>query len=408
MAKRKFELPGIHELSKEQERAVRLPLDGCHLVIGGPGTGKTVVVLLRLRRFAHQASGTKSLFLVYNRLLHEASRQLCGESMESATWMKWFMALFHRRMNQPVPRRQEESGHSGIDWNALISVLIEAQQGGAAWAVDPDGNEAAHLFIDEGQDMPPTFYSALIRMGFEHFYVVADQNQAITPENASRKQLENVLAVEPEAVVELRQNYRNTHPVARLASAFYPHDPATPAPDLPACASSDMPPVLVEYGHGCRWDFSTLAARILKLADRDPQKLIGVIVPNNDVRKRYYDALKDLAASGSIRLDLGAPRIETYAYGLPSELRFDAGGIFVINARSCKGLEFDTVLIGDIHAFPCHANMEDEMRRLFYVMVARAKERVFLIRKAGTHCPVNRILPDDCTILTHWSGAHAK
>ena len=38
MAKRRFQLPGIQDLSKEQERVRALPFEGQHLVIGGPGT----------------------------------------------------------------------------------------------------------------------------------------------------------------------------------------------------------------------------------------------------------------------------------------------------------------------------------------------------------------------------------
>ena len=64
MAKREFELPGIHELSKEQEEAIRLPMEGCHLIVGGPGTGKTVVTLLRLRRYVQQSKSSDSVFLV--------------------------------------------------------------------------------------------------------------------------------------------------------------------------------------------------------------------------------------------------------------------------------------------------------------------------------------------------------
>jgi DNA helicase-2/ATP-dependent DNA helicase PcrA len=49
MAKREFNLPGIQDLSKEQEDARALPKQGQHLIIGGPGTGKSVLALLRSR-----------------------------------------------------------------------------------------------------------------------------------------------------------------------------------------------------------------------------------------------------------------------------------------------------------------------------------------------------------------------
>jgi hypothetical protein len=145
--------------------------------------------------------------------------------------------------------------------------------------------------------------------------------------------------------------------------------------------------------------------RLLKLADRDPRKLIGVITPDNQIRNRYLDALCKIAHSETIDLDNGPPRIKTYFAGMridEGNLRFDEGGIFIINAQSCKGLEFDIVFIADIHVFPCYAAVRDEKKRLFYVMVARAIENVFLLKEAGKACPVEDILPREETILQFW------
>ncbi len=43
MAKRTFKLPGVEDLSKDQDRVLRLPRDGQFLIVGAPGTGKSVV-----------------------------------------------------------------------------------------------------------------------------------------------------------------------------------------------------------------------------------------------------------------------------------------------------------------------------------------------------------------------------
>ena len=73
---RRFSLPGIHELNKDQDEALALPVEGQHLIVGGPGTGKSVVALLRARRLneAKRTYGT----LVYNQLLHHSNRHLFG------------------------------------------------------------------------------------------------------------------------------------------------------------------------------------------------------------------------------------------------------------------------------------------------------------------------------------------
>ncbi len=394
MAKRKFELPGIHELSKEQEQAIRLPMAGCHLIVGGPGTGKTVVTLLRLRRHLAQPEKPESVFLVYNRLLLEAARQLFGDQMNSATWTSWFMQMYFKTVQQRIPTVESDYDYKPIDWQAVLVSIIEMDIS--------HPTPKPFIFIDEGQDMPPQFYEALIRFGFENFYVVADQNQAITSENSSRQQLQNTLAIDSDQVVELTQNYRNAFPVARLAAEFYPDDPATVPLKLPPRKTSSQAPFLIEYGPGSRLSLQSVMDRVLKLADRDPRKLIGIIAPTNQVRNHYVDALRQAANSNSINLDNGVPRIVTYASGENTNLKFDEGGIFVINAKSCKGLEFDTVFIADIHAFHCQPAIRDEQKRLFYVMIARARERVFLLKEEGKNCPVDCILPKDTEVLKYW------
>ena len=244
----------------------------------------------------------------------------------------------------------------------------------------------------------PAFTIPSIQLGFQNFFVVADQNQQITKENSSRRDLEDVLVVDTEEVIELQYNYRNSYPVARLAREFYTGDPASPPPQLPNAGPSVNKPLLVEYGDGCRMDFKDIISRILIRADLEPTKLIGIITPNNIVRERFFDALR----IADIPLDHGKPKILTSYSGNFGDVLFDEGGILVINAQACKGLEFDVVYIADIHDFHCRPHDMDSIKKLFYVMIARARETVVLLKEAGKHCPVDGLLPKDDNILGRW------
>ena len=73
---RRFTLPGIHELNKDQDEALALLIEGPHLIIGGPGTGKSVVALLRARRLAK--NNMNFGVLVYNNTLRHSNRHLFG------------------------------------------------------------------------------------------------------------------------------------------------------------------------------------------------------------------------------------------------------------------------------------------------------------------------------------------
>jgi DNA helicase-2/ATP-dependent DNA helicase PcrA len=385
MAKRGFALPGIHELSKEQEEARALPKAGQHLIIGGPGTGKSVLALLRSRR--HQQDKDDYVFLVYNRLLHQASRQLCEEKLSSEQWQRWFLQSLNKlRPGCQVPRLSPDpNGWQEIDWTGMQGLIDELlQRPASSWPF---------LIIDEGQDMPPAFYEALVNLGVENFYVVADQNQQIVPNrNSTRQDIQNCLGVAASKVIELRENYRNTYAIARLARVFYTGDPASPPPDLPKEMPSAKRPLLYEYDPA---RFPEIVKRILKQADSHPDKLYGIIAPNNEVRERYYLAFKECTCS----LDHGLPRIETYASHQETRVSFLDGGILVINAQACKGLEFDTVFLADISHYAFNPNNPDVTKRLFYVMVARARDQIILLKEAGQPCPVEAILPQDPDIL---------
>ena len=380
MAKRRFELPGIQDLSKDQDRVLALPREGQHLVVGGPGTGKTIVALLRARR--HQRDGDPYEFLVYNHLLKGASARLFGGELSSDTWMAWFFRRFHEITGQAAPRGAAATpgGFGPIDWDGVAEI---------ARGCDPI-TDAPFLVIDEGQDMPPQFYQTLVDLGYERFFVAADQNQQLTEEHSSVQEIAAALAVEPDDVIELKGNYRNSTPVARLAAVFRTEDIASPPVDLPTRPGA--PAVLCDYARG---RFADVCQRILKLVDLDPTKLVGVIAPNNPVRKSYFQQL--VAESRDLGRDHDHPRIETSYKDHRPKVRWDEGGILVLNAQNCKGLEFDVAVLADIDDH--YAPDLDALKKRFYVMVARARDQVLLIRRCGRTGVIDSSLPTDDSVL---------
>jgi DNA helicase II / ATP-dependent DNA helicase PcrA len=385
VAKRRFKLPGIQDLSKEQEDARALPVEGQHFIVGGPGTGKSILALLRARRLLQE--DTQYVFLVYNQLLNQSSKQLHDGQLKSMQWQSWFMRYYQSMFKESIPVCPPEgkSNWQEIDWQNVLEKIS---------GVDPPESRNLTLVIDEGQDMPPEFYRALVNLGFDSFFVMADQNQKIQQGlNSAREDIEEELAIETDDVIELKNNYRNKYPVARFAREFYTGDPASPPPDLPSMTTKSVTiPLCYEYDIV---DFENLIIRILKTADRDSSKLIGIFTAHNKDRSKYYAALKNC----SVRLDNPKPFINTFSVTDRNVINFSQGGILVINAQTCKGLEFDIVFIADINHFWCNDKSRDNVKRLFYVMVARAIDRVILLKQRGQYCSVDSILPVDESIL---------
>lgn len=386
---RPFSLPGIHDLNKGQDEALALPLEGQHLIIGGPGTGKSVVALLRARRL--ERDGRKYRLLVYNHLLaHSNDFLYSGEKpLVQDTWDRWIRAIlkyFFRTV--PLCEPDSPNGYRHIDWSA-VRQLTTGEFVSMDWS-------DKYLIIDEGQDMPPAFYETLAQLGLENFYVAADQNQQIDPEQcSSRREIEAVLGIDAEDSLELKTNFRNALPTALLAGHLRPKDRASPPPDLPPASISAAIPELWTYGQPGRPGFSEIMDRVLQMSDRNPRKLIGVIAPDNTIRKKFIAGLEH----SNPNLDNGKPPIHTYSSGQKCDLPdFGKGGLVVINAKSCKGLEFDTVILADIDDFKPKGDLHT-LQAMFYVMVSRARERVILLR-SGKPCPVvESLLPTSSDVL---------
>lgn len=387
MAPRRFELPGIQDLTKEQEAVRALPLEGRHLIVGGPGTGKSIMALLRARRLERE--GREYCFLVYNHLLNSANRQLYGGSLASETWPAWFFRTFRALTGNDVPRESqaETDRYLPIDWTKAQALLAETLTDCASSAEKP------FLVIDEGQDMPPQFYELLIEMGFENIFVVADQNQQIHIGNSSRVEIEDRLVIDRATVVELTENFRNSRGVAALAREFATDDPASPRPRLPSRTQAGSSRLYSYSGE----QLAEVARRIVRLAARRPSRLIGVIAPSNQVREAYLEALRSV--SRTTTLENGPPPLATFHSECRSDVHFDRGGILVINVQACKGLEFDVAVCADIDEHVVSAGDFDLLRKRFYVMVARARDQVILLRRRGTESRVEAILPKDGPIL---------
>ena len=378
MAKRRFQLPGEEDLNKDQDKVLALPEDGQYLIVGGPGTGKSVVALQRVLKFKHNSN---YIFLVYNRVLESVTLQLIDTNLVGTTLVSYFYKLYWHLFKENVPTLEPYKP----DYDLVIQKIKELD-------CEP---RPIHLIIDEGQDMPPAFYEALQYAGYEHFFVVADQNQQITEDNSSRQDLTDLLNLEVKDVIELKTNYRNTRPIAIFANYFFT-DPASPPPDLPEQDSLETPSLYENMNN------SDCFEMILREADKDDRNLIGVVVATNKQRTLHIENLREI----EIDLDNPKPIISSYTSNdKKSNLDFSQGGIIVLNDKSIKGLEFDIVFI-ILDGFRIFNNDIDSMKKRFYVMSSRAIKKLVLLSGSNTQDEINQLLQVDTKILKRISGTN--
>jgi len=374
MAKRKFKLPGVEDLNKSQDRVLRLPEDGQFLVVGGPGTGKSVVALLRALKY-HQKNNY--IFLVYNHVLHSSTNQLIDINLNAQTIKSWFYGMQRHWTKENMPEVKKFQP----DYNKVIKRFEQLNM----------NSNSFHIIIDEGQDMPPKFYESLQYCGYENFFIVADQNQQITDDNSNRQELTDILGLEVDDVIELTENYRNSHAIGLLAECFFT-DPSSPKPVLPSKSKISLGiPTLFEYDN-----YENCAKMILREADRDDRSLIGVVVADDKLRDTYANILQAI----DIKLDNPKPIISTYSSKTKEQVNIDFsnGGVVVLNDKSIKGLEFDIVFIL-IDGFNIYNNDSDSMKKRFYVMSSRAIKKLVFFKSENYEGGVEEILPTDENIL---------
>ena len=182
MAKRIFDLPKEQDLTKDQRIAIRKPADGQYLVVGAPGTGKSVVALWRLKNYADEKD---IQFLTFNRVLNHANRALVGDSQkyEMNTAMSWLYDLHWKLVDGNFgnfnKNKMPQISSYQPDYKKLMKKFEE------------QGVKFSNLsfIVDEGQDLPQGWYEAVEALNVENFFVVADQNQQITDQNSSHDEL---------------------------------------------------------------------------------------------------------------------------------------------------------------------------------------------------------------------------
>lgn len=174
------------------------------LIIGGAGTGKTVLAVARAQQLAKD--GFRTLLVCYNELLGIELSERIGQSPELTA------CTFHALCLREAKRAgiAVSSARDQAWWeDEAPSVLIDACS----------RNETIYdaIVVDEGQDFSPIWLDALrcVTRGVEEapFFVFADPRQDLWRRGWD-------LATDYPFVWELTQNMRNTLPIAKRVSAI--------------------------------------------------------------------------------------------------------------------------------------------------------------------------------------------
>lgn len=352
-------LPSFRDLSKEQDKIYSLPLDDNFLISGPPGTGKTVIALYRASMY--KSGGKKPILLCLSKLLSNYSKDAAAEldiSSEVSTYHRWVYITYRELVGEPPPSIKPYV----YNWHEMTPKLFNALT-----------ERKINLLIDEGQDLPPAFYTAISLMS-QNFSVFADENQRITESQSTIKEIKESASIREE--YKLTRNYRNTVEIAKVASVFYCGLP-TGKPELPN-RHGPMPVMFNSIG------IQPLIDYIIRFERNNASLEIGIFTKTKAAQSFILNLLRGKTKH----------TVESYVTGKDILPKFGKPGIKVINFSSAKGLEFDAVFIPQIDLLNI-SKLTIDQKMMFYVLTSRARDQLFLHYCGnGVPYPLNLISPE--------------
>ncbi|WP_030414383.1 AAA family ATPase [Streptomyces sp. NRRL S-1448] len=363
--------PSLLALEAEQQTVIDLPFEGCHVVTGAPGAGKTVMAVYRA--WALATAGREVTLLARSNLLRQYLAQAAPDLTETVTittFHRWVRAFWKAKF-QTAPPLTDEGGWS-YDWFEMQRECILHQV-----------QSTNHLVIDEGQDLPAAFYD-LCRILDIGVTVFADEDQRIGDDQSTLAEICRALAMRSDPLV-LRENRRNSREIAMLASAFHKNsfvEKHMPAP------SGRMPCVLrvPSLGH--------ILTGIYQYFTAQPERSIGIICRSTRLLR---DIQSGLTSHGLARYTQAYVHDDQYR----KEMEFSGKSIRIVSTASMKGLEFDSVFVPDLDTYTEDPSSVGARLR-FFVLCTRAREDLHLIYRGPQEPAILSSIPE--SLLARQAG----
>ena len=363
-----IKMPPPPDWSDEQgDLFANAPLGKNILVLGPPGTGKTVMGIHLANRAVRDGQMGKVNLLMFNHTL----RAYAGdwEGLESGvgvfTYHQWGYRL-GRTVADEMPCFPGDS--YAYDWQSFRAALERSPQ------------SIGCVVVDEGQDLPPDFYS-VVGMTSQLspgacMVVTADENQQITKgQNSDIKQIRAGLSSGlPLDEFCLTRNYRNSRPIAELAGEFY------------VGLESGVPALPERRGSSPNLRWKASLEEMLEPAMntvRTGTESVLVICPDAKTVKDAFAVMREGLAGDRCRVE---------AYLSPKkwlagdkEWRVGEPGVAsIVHFRSMKGLEADAVYVPRVERMNFGKGNAIYESMYLYVMSSRARNRLEFVATTGS------------------------
>lgn len=354
-------------LTAEQLRAVELNCDEHRLIAGGPGSGKTIIILHRARYLIdkYKIDYRRYRIFVFTKVLKEyikSSLDLLGLFEGCVTTFdSWCFDFYKRNIDRYLPKLE-----GGVpDFSKIrLGVRNHLQQPFVSPIFD-------FVLIDEGQDLDTVAYDILKKLS-KHISVFIDHKQQVYENGTTEEEILNLLGLRKRSV-GLLETYRCCPFIVRLASTFITDKSEKEAyTNQTRIAQTEKETPLLYIAAHFDDEMESLAAVIR--ARQNLGERIAILVPQ---KKLAYGIAKGLGEVGI--------RVEIPRKFKNDEHSFDFFGPYpkIMPYPSAKGLTFDSILLPRLlpRFFGC--STDDRACKLMFVAITRATKWVYMSTVKG-------------------------
>lgn len=345
------------DLTTEQIRAVEQSCDEHKVIMGGPGSGKTMVLLHRANHLAQLGNVPPERFrvFVYTNVLSTYIKSALDmlDIPESCvcTFDDWCKQYYKEHVNARTPW---DKVAKRPDFEAIREgVFNHASKAGKT------KKPFDFVLVDEGQDLDPQCYAILTSLA-DHVTVCMDHNQQIYDQGGNEADILKQLGLKRRQVA-LLETFRCCPYITQMASLYIPDEKQRGAYlQQTRTAQVDIETPLLYRTAGFE-DEKQMLLDMVKLRIQKGDRL-AILLP---MKRQVFGFAKGLREAGI--------EVETQ-----DDLDFTSDTPKLITYHSAKGLTFDSVLLPRLTArsFPSISSLRIE--RLLFVAMTRATRWAYM------------------------------
>jgi DNA helicase IV len=214
--------------------------------------------------------------------------------------------------------------------------------------------------VDEAQDVELSKYDVL-QSFCQSISYTTDDNQILFPERCSKKvDLHNKFN---NRKFTLHTNFRNTREISRFVRNVFPDQVRQDG------NRTGQKPQLINIGNDDDLQIKAIIGIINNFSESTHN--IVILAPYQANVQSIYNALQDKGVACSV-------------FSSENRVLNSIDRVHVTTFKSCKGLEFDTVIIPNIHSYNFWKNNEYNIvnDEDLYVVLTRSKSNIFLLNNS--------------------------